>query len=79
MLVATVLQYPSIKVNSLDVTSVIKSFYLSKVYSMLFRVGVVLSNCFYVSLLIPKCFSQTFIEGQPPNWANRLITITNKA
>lgn len=23
-------------------------------------------------------FSQTFIEGQPPNWANRLITITNK-
>lgn len=48
-------------------------------HSMLFYLGVVLSNCFYTSLLIPRCFSQTFIEGQPFKWANRLITITNRA
>lgn len=46
---------------------------------MFFDVGVVLSNCFYASLLIPRCFFQTFIEGQPSNWANTLITKTNKA
>lgn len=47
--------------------------------SPLFNGGVISSAiAFYASLGIPTCFSQTFIEGQPPNWANRLITITNK-
>lgn len=47
--------------------------------SLLFKGGVISSLiAFYASLIIPTCFSQTFIEGQPSNWANRLITITNK-
>lgn len=46
---------------------------------LLFEGGVIFSViAFYASLVIPTCFSQTFIEGQPSNWANRLITITNK-